>query len=745
MDHDGRRAPAAAVRVCLLIPTHALPPLSYQLPEHLAGHVGVGSAVVAPLSGYSRTGVVVGFDDEDDGRTLEEVRVAVRGLSLPPSTVELCVWVAEYAAVPLSTVLRAALPPGLSTERYWVLAPAPGWPWGRGELVGRTTLRRALGADGLRRAEEGGRLRLAPGTPEPPTVEWAMVEDHRADLGRAPRQRELFESLWEHEGGLSVPELMEATAARRETLRALVRRGAVGVRRRPEPPPDAVARGGGAELKSLQPFMRTTGRLVDRGGTWVWRTPTAEQADAAAAVALATVEDGDQALILAPERAVVERLVAHLSRTLPAGFRVSPYHGGLGRRRARVYEAARNGAVDVLVGTRAAAVLPLARPGAVCVVDEPNEAHRAEPGSSAGYEGLPVHVREVARRRGELEGAGVLYLSPRPSLKVSAARELPARPARLWPRSRIVDLRGSGALLSPDLLSAVEEGARSGGRAAVVANRLGHATAVACNHCGYVRRCPNCGLPLALHGGANDAVSGRLVCGRCGFQESYNETCRECGSGRLVATGLGAERLRAEISSATGVPAGLITAGARKLEDAPVIVGTARYVLEGEWGVVAVPDPDALLLGSSPGSTERAFRLLHGAAEAARNQLVVQTRHPDHHVLRAALSDDYPAFAAAEMPRLRALGYPPYGHLAELTFAGEEEAVRRAVESGLRPALPEGVEISGLVPLSGGLSWRVLLRSGDRRAVARAAASAARQAARTRGLQVEVNMDPEEV
>ena len=111
----------AAVRVCLLIPTHALPPLSYRVPAHLRRRVSSGSVVVAPLSGHSRLGVVLG-EEVGTGRELEEIFSVVDGLSVPPDLVDVCRWVAESAAVPLPTVLRAALPPGIDAGRF-VVAP----------------------------------------------------------------------------------------------------------------------------------------------------------------------------------------------------------------------------------------------------------------------------------------------------------------------------------------------------------------------------------------------------------------------------------------------------------------------------------------------------------------------------------------------------------------------------------------------------------------------------------------------
>jgi primosomal protein N' (replication factor Y) len=734
-------------KVCFLIPTHALPPLSYRIPEHLSRKVRVGTAVVAPLSGRLRLGIVVAMEEAGD-HARENLRSVAEDLSFTPDLVELCMWVSQTAAVPLPVVLRAVLPPGLDTGRYRVLEPAPDWPWRRGALVGRTALKRALGNEVLRAAEVAGRILLAPMAPERVTVEWVIVEEGAApDLSRAPRQRELFEFLREHEGRCRTSILLSETGASRSVLRELVRRGAVRLVWRPRPAPLLSTQGDGT-VGDLGSFLQGAEPVVERGGTWLWRMPTREQPDAVAAVAHFAVEEGERVLVLAPAIEAVEGLVRRLRRALPAGHAVAPYHSGLGRDRGAVYEAARAGRVEVLVGTRTAALLPLARLGVICVVDEPNEAHRAEP----GYEGLPVHVRDVALERGRIEGAGVVYLSPFPSLRLYARetrrrariRELPARKAGRWPSVRIVDVRGSGTALSSTLLDACRRSADNGGRVSVVANRLGYATAVTCNRCGTVRSCPNCYLPLTFH-----EKAGLLVCGRCGFREEAADGCRECGSDRLSPTGFAVERVRKELSASLGGPVGLITAGGRELEDAAVVVGTARCILDREWDVVSLLDPDALLLGSGIGAVERAFRLVYGAAESARELLLVQTRLPEHYALRAAVRGDYPALAAAELPRLRSLGYPPFAHLASVTLEGPENTVRRAVESRLRPALEPGVEMSAPVLLAGtggSPTWRVLLRSEERLAVARAGTLAARLAAETHGdLRARVDVDPEEV
>ena len=479
--------------------------------------------------------------------------------------------------------------------------------------------------------------------------------------------------------------------------------------------------------------------MVEEKGAWVWRTPASEWAAVVTELAEAAAGRWEQTLILAPEIEQVEKLVYLLRDRLPPGFTVAPYHSGLGKARALAYDAAREGAVDVLVGTRPAVFTPLSRLGVVCVIDEPNEAHRAGP----GYEGVPIHARDLALERGRQRGAGVLFLSPVPSVSLyapsSGVRELESREPERWPAGRVVDMGGTGAMLSPDLVKACRDNLAAGERTGVLVNRLGHAKALFC---------PSCGKPFTLHGDPGTSSTG------CEHREPAPGKCPHCGSGRLLATGITVCRVQQELSRTLGVTVGLRTAEDHENDSAGVIVGTPRYILADSWKTVAIPDADSLLFGEDPGAGERAFRLIYGCAGACR-QLLVQTRYPEHPILQGALEGDYPAFAQAELERRRSLDYPPYTHLAAIDFSGPESRVKDAIESRLRPGLDAAVELAGPAPRArpgGQPAWRVLLRSSDRAAVARGAAFFAREAARgksgdrrLRGLEVQVYMDPEEV
>jgi primosomal protein N' (replication factor Y) len=207
--------------------------------------------------------------------------------------------------------------------------------------------------------------------------------------------------------------------------------------------------------------------------------------------------------------------------------------------------------------------------------------------------------------------------------------------------------------------------------------------------------------------------------------------------------------VQTELANALDADIGLLTADKKERGGALVVVGTARCITDREWDLIAIPDVDSFLFFAD--SVEKGFRLVYRAAEMGRRRLLVQTRFPNHHTLRTALQGDYEAFAAEELPKRRALLYPPHAHLAEFAFEGPEEAVRRAVESRLRPTLKDGTKVLESVPHSrseGQSVWRVLLRSPRRDALAESAAYIARLAAEDRGrngLKVHINMDPEGV
>jgi primosomal protein N' (replication factor Y) len=141
--------------------------------------------------------------------------------------------------------------------------------------------------------------------------------------------------------------------------------------------------------------------------------PGGDLVDGLTAAISASRTSGRQALVVAPS----ERIVSQLIQALDAHFAVGRLVAGDGAEaRLEAYWAAASGMVDVLVGTRAAAFAPLARPGLLVLLNDGDPALR-EP--RAPY----PHARTVLTVRAGQERAGLLIAGLARSVEVQALAE----------------------------------------------------------------------------------------------------------------------------------------------------------------------------------------------------------------------------------------------------------------------------------------------------------------------------------
>jgi len=455
------------------------------------------------------------------------------------------------------------------------------------------------------------------------------------------------------------------------------------VRDLPTPSPRAV-RGEGHPLAAEL--------LASGPGVHVLQVPPT---DDALGPALAAAAAG-QSIVVAPSVATADRVAAGLRA---AGAAVARW--------PRDWAAAAAGAT--VVGGRSAVFAPAPALRAVVVLDEHDESLQNE--SSPSW-----HAREVAVERAARAGVPCLLVSPAPSLEargVASGAERPvARPARSderagWAPVTVVDRRGEDVgrtgLFSTRLVEAVRETARSDRRVLCVLNRTGRARLLICRSCGTVAACDVCGSSVSL----GDDL--RCHCGRCGAERPG--VCVECGSTALSAYRAGVTRAREELEALALEPVAAVTgaspAGAGgDLPEARVVIGTEAVLHRFEdVGLVAFVDFDQELLAPRYRAAEEALALLVLASRAvggrtSGGRLLLQTRLPDHEVVRAALRADPDLVSDAERRRRSMLRFPPYATIA--TVGGE--AAPELVE---RLGRPLGVEVLG--PDDG----RWLLRSDD--------------------------------
>jgi primosomal protein N' (replication factor Y) (superfamily II helicase) len=327
----------------------------------------------------------------------------------------------------------------------------------------------------------------------------------------------------------------------------------------------------------------------------------------------------------------------------------------------------------VVVGTRLAAWAPLSRVGAALIVDSHDEGLKEE--RAPTWEAHLV-VAERCRR----DSAPCVRLSPCPTvddLEWGALTTLPRGEEHAgWSTVEVVDLRETDP--REGLLTArVANAARSTDRLVMVVNRRGRAALLACQSCQSLATCERCG------GATRQIDPDRLECGRCGLGRPF--VCLDCGSTRFRSRLPGTSRLAEHLTALIGEEVPELSGPAAPTYEhqsrARIVVGTeAALHRAGRRQVAVFLDFDQELLAPRLRAAEQAIALLARAARLVRGRagrLIIQTRIPDHPVIRAGVAADPGLLADVEREQRRALALPPFSAVAELSGPAAEEYAGR--------------------------------------------------------------------
>jgi primosomal protein N' (replication factor Y) len=345
----------------------------------------------------------------------------------------------------------------------------------------------------------------------------------------------------------------------------------------------------------------------------------------------------------------------------------------------------------------------------------------------------------------------------------------------------VVDLRQAprvpearGVPWSEALDTAVRETLAAGDQVILLLNRRGFATYLQCPACGDVRECPRCAITLTVH-----QTPPALRCHYCGHEEPVAPACRLCGHETQRMRGIGTQQLEhfialrfpeariarmdLDTTSTKWAHHRILERVARREVD--ILLGTQMIAKGLDFpGVtlVGVVDADTGLHLPDFRAGERTFQLVaQVAGRAGRGpkggRVLVQTRAPEHHAIRAAQAHSVRDFAAAELP-LRAPphpAYPPSTGLVRFIAAAEDAdaAVRAAadVAAWLRRVgseqLAGALTVLGPAPcpiprLKGRWRWHVLVKATEPRAIGHVVRAWGRGAGAGGAAVVVVDRDP---
>ena len=423
------------------------------------------------------------------------------------------------------------------------------------------------------------------------------------------------------------------------------------------------------------------------------------------------LEQGRNVIVLVPEIALTGQIIDRFIGRFGSG-KVAVLHSklSLGERYDQ-WKKVRDGCDgdgQIVIGARSAVFAPLENIGLIVIDEEHETTYKSD--HTPKYDTIEVALKRVQDK----DNNGILLLGSATPSVVSYQRaqegiyellELTERYNKVvLPEISIVDMReelkrGNRSIISSELCSKMKDTLEAGRQVILFLNRRGYSTFVSCRECGYVARCPGCGLSLTYH-----KAGGQAVCHYCGYHEPAPNKCPECGSKYIRYFGSGTEKLEEAVSDLfpeyaaerldldTVKRKGELT---RKLKafrsgKTQILIGT-QIIAKGldfrNVGLSGIVSADVSLNIPDFRSPERTFQLITQAAGRAgrgdsQGHVVIQTYSPEHYAVAFASQHDYKGFFETEKQLRAYMGYPPYSDLFQIVFtAKREDAAKDGAES----------------------------------------------------------------
>ena len=423
------------------------------------------------------------------------------------------------------------------------------------------------------------------------------------------------------------------------------------------------------------------------------------------------LEQGRNVIVLVPEIALTGQIIDRFIGRFGSG-KVAVLHSklSLGERYDQ-WKKVRDGCDgdgQIVIGARSAVFAPLENIGLIVIDEEHETTYKSD--HTPKYDTIEVALKRVQDK----DNNGILLLGSATPSVVSYQRaqegiyellELTERYNKVvLPEISIVDMReelkrGNRSIISSELCSKMKDTLEAGRQVILFLNRRGYSTFVSCRECGYVARCPGCGLSLTYH-----KAGGQAVCHYCGYHEPAPNKCPECGSKYIRYFGSGTEKLEEAVSDLfpeyaaerldldTVKRKGEMT---RKLKafrsgKTQILIGT-QIIAKGldfrNVGLSGIVSADVSLNIPDFRSPERTFQLITQAAGRAgrgdsQGHVVIQTYSPEHYAVAFASQHDYKGFFETEKQLRAYMGYPPYSDLFQIVFtAKREDAAKDGAES----------------------------------------------------------------
>ncbi len=689
----------------------------YNIPEHLADQIKIGTQVVVPFGKSLRKGYVLTIGNDQDSTFPDRKdidSICGRHTFIPEPLVKLGRWMAEYYCCSREQAIRTLLPRAVRS----------------GKVQHRTV--KYFSVNDNSEAEK-------------------YIMEHGGKKRYAARLN-ILKTLMAHRELTIDPLLAQAEGASEAIVTAMVKEKLLEVEKRvhrrdpfaeaeimPSVPHDPTDE----QLAALEKIreMTDTGKgphtMLLFGVTGSGKTEVYLQAIARA------LEQGKEAIVLVPEISLTPQTVRRFRARF--GNLVSVLHSGLTEgERFDEWSKVNDGLVKIAVGARSALFAPFRNLGLI-IVDEEHE------GSYKQDEAPRYHARDVAVMRGLLEKAVVILGSATPSFESYTnalngkyvMAELKKRAENcVMPTMTVIDNRigtrdeGKSSLLSKPLVNAVNLRLALGEQTILFMNRRGYARQMMCEVCGYIAECSECSVAYTYH-----RKKQILTCHLCGNILPAPEACPKCASEEIRYSGVGTERVestaRAVFQSARIVRMDSDTMHKAsdyddvldrfKRGEIDILIGT-QMIAKGlhfpNVTLVGILNADQGLFIPDFRAGEKTFQLItQVAGRAGRGEVpgevIVQSFNPEHDAIKFAVNYDFTSFYEYDMDVRKALKYPPEGHLIVVHFRSENLEAAAAcalrIHDALQPFIHDDMLVTEPGPspierIKGKYRYQILIR-----------------------------------
>ena len=459
------------------------------------------------------------------------------------------------------------------------------------------------------------------------------------------------------------------------------------------------------------------------------------------------ISEGKSAIILTPEISLTTQLADSFRAVF--GERVIVMHSQQApAERQQAWLVASRAAWPVLViGPRSALFSPVAKPGLI-ILDEAHEnAYKQEQAPQYQTGRVAAYLAQITHSTLVLGSAtpsiSDYYLAEQKQKPIIKLSKL-ARPEPLAATEVVFIDRKDHSLFSRSLyfstplIQAIKGALNRREQSLLYLNRRGTARLVMCENCGWQATCPHCDLPLTYHGDHHD-----LRCHSCNYHIEAPGSCPACGHPSIMFKTAGTKAIVEEVGrlfpKARVARFDTDNKRAERFEhhyvdiregNVDILVGTqllAKGLDLPRLSTLGIILADTSLYLPDFSAQERTFQLISQVlGRIGRGHVpgraIIQTYHPDHPILRAAIDGDYQTFYEQELASRRQFLFPPFCYLLKITIrrasikAAEDAALKlkAEIEHGTTHVRIEGPAPSFYERFQNKYQWQLIVKARNR-------------------------------